>query len=71
MGSQGKQSKTPSKHSTPEAPHGKEPDRRQRGWFTQVKAAGRLGQASADNALADPQSLVLKGSGYCHLPVEI
>lgn len=27
VGSQGKQSKTPSKHSTPEAPHGKGPDR--------------------------------------------
>lgn len=28
VGSQGKQSKTPSKHSTPEAPHGKELDRK-------------------------------------------
>lgn len=59
-------STAPQKH-----PQKRARQREKRGWFTGDKAAGRLGQLSADNALASStQSLVLKGGSCCHLQIE-
>lgn len=71
VGCQGKQNKTPSKHSTPEAPHGKEPDREREAGSHKIRQQEGWVRSVLTMLLQVPlKSLVLKGGSCCHLQIE-